>query len=443
MADSRGSGNPDPNGPKWRSDAATANLNVTAEIPKGAQLEGTSTKEAAAFNDPRKALETELALEKKYAQNPSDLEVAFDLLSILIVRYRLNRSDEILDAVESRCMKENHFKQRFHQSKAFVRYKQARYLECIREFEAQEQLIMKGVVNGSTPGRDQDGFCFSVPLNENIGHCLSSMNRLEDAEKRFTAALRLMQAGDPQSSENDVGGILVGLGLVKDRLGDPEGAVSVLQAAVSHYKKVHGEDGSTLIAKALTSLGRCKELTNQLKEAGNHFSEAVKIFEKRAGKGPLLAGALGHLGKNQLKQQKFDSATASLYSAVELEVQKDALDLNLIWELIEALKTCWIGLLNSNKTYAEPAAELGKRAAEMAMSKTPNDWKNHNGDLDSNIHGTTALIYMLGGEFAFAARDFDRARIHLASAVTIFSRIRGFECGSFLEACKKLQMALP
>lgn len=61
--------------------------------------------------------------------------------------------------------------------------------------------------------QDADGCCFSVALNENIGHCLSSMNRLEDAEKRFTAALRLMQsADDPLSSDNDVGGILVGLG---------------------------------------------------------------------------------------------------------------------------------------------------------------------------------------------------------------------------------------
>jgi hypothetical protein len=93
--------------------------------------------------------------------------------------------------------------------------------------------------------------------------------------------------------------------------------------------------------------------------------------------------------------------------------------------------------------YAEPAAELGKRAAEMAMTKTPSDWRNHSGDLDSNIHGTTALIYMLGGEFAFAARDFDRARDHLKNAVAIFSRIRGFECGSFLDACRKLQSALP
>lgn len=417
-------------------DAAT-NLNqLTADNTQ-------SLKEAAAFNNPQRALESEVALEEKYKKDPANLETAFELLSILIVRYRLNRSDEILNEIEERCMHDDFNKLRFHQSKAFVRYKQAKYADCIVEFKAQEQLIIKGVA-GAQSGSDKYGFCASVALNENIGHCLSSMNQLEEAEKRFSAALQLMQTShDPETTESDVGGILVGLGLVKDRLGDPKGAVSVLQAAVAHYKKVHGEDGSTLIAKALTSLGRCKELTNQLKEAGDHFSEAVRIFEKRAGKGPLLAGALGHLGKNQLKQQKFDSATASLYSAVELETQKDALDLNLIWELIEALKTCWIGLLNSNKAFAEPAAELGKRAAEMAMAKTPTDWKSHSGDLDSNVHGTTALIYMLGGEFAFAARDFAKAKQHLASAVTIFARIKGFECGTFLDACRKLQAALP
>lgn len=144
------------------------------------------------------------------------------------------------------------------------RYKQARYAECIREFEAQEDIICVGMA-GAKPGRDDDGFCKSVALNENIGHCLSSMNRLEDAEKRFTAALRLMKelvAERGPSDNDDIGGILVGLGLVKDRLGDAEGAVSVLEAAVLHYRKQHGDDGSTLIAKALTSLGMFQAYPN-------------------------------------------------------------------------------------------------------------------------------------------------------------------------------------
>ena len=63
-------------------------------------------------------------------------------------------------------------KLRFHQSRAFVRYKQAKYSDCIQEFEAQEDLIAQGTA-GARPGRDADGFCNSVALNENIGHCLS------------------------------------------------------------------------------------------------------------------------------------------------------------------------------------------------------------------------------------------------------------------------------
>eukprot|EP00041_Stephanoeca_diplocostata_P013384 m.234365 g.234365 ORF g.234365 m.234365 type:complete len:358 (-) comp19320_c0_seq1:1991-3064(-) len=196
-----------------------------------------ASKEVHANSNPTKALESEMELETAYAKNPNDLNIAFDLLSILIVRYRLNRSDEILNEIEATCMKDQFFKLRFHQSKAFVRYKQARYFECIAEFVCQENLMVLGIA-GSPPGRDSDGFCYSVALNENIGHCLSSMNRLEEAEKRFTAALRLMQSSEPTNRENDIGGILVGLGLVKDRLGDAEGAVSVLQAAVAHYRKV-------------------------------------------------------------------------------------------------------------------------------------------------------------------------------------------------------------
>ena len=270
---------------------------------------------------------------------------------------------------------------RLHQSRAFVRYKQARYTgipwslarlifyernqrhvsvshtcassqhsshlphsitrpECIKEFELQEELIVQGVA-GTIPGRDPDGFCLSVALNENMGHCLSSMNRLEDAERRFTAALRLMRLSDEDGvgkegsnglpipkydvdhdvllcycvackpcmyctplrvgifasgqscgsainirlnlaftrslsdapPRDDIGGVLVGLGLVKDRLGDADGAVSVLRAAVVHYRRVHGEDGSTLIGKALTSLGRCEEMINKDEEAGVHFEE--------------------------------------------------------------------------------------------------------------------------------------------------------------------------
>lgn len=132
------------------------------------------------------------------------------------------------------------------------------------------------------PGRMHDADVLIAQFVRVFTYCIvtcCSMNRLEDAEKRFSAALRLMTASeaDNKPSHDDIGGILVGLGLVKDRLGDAEGAVSVLQSAVTHYRQTYGEDGSTLIAKALTSLGRCKETLNKLDEAGEHFEEVLTL----------------------------------------------------------------------------------------------------------------------------------------------------------------------
>lgn len=116
-----------------------------ASDTSGSNEDDGNTNEVHANSNPTKALESEMELEAAYAKNPSDLNIAFDLLSILIVRYRLNRSDEILNEIEAICMKDQFFKLRFHQSKAFVRYKQARYLECIAEFVAQENLMVLGI----------------------------------------------------------------------------------------------------------------------------------------------------------------------------------------------------------------------------------------------------------------------------------------------------------
>jgi hypothetical protein len=53
---------------------------------------------------------------------------------------------------------------------------------------------------------------------------------------------------------------------------------------------------------------------------------------------PLLAGALGSLGKLRHKQGALADAVAQLSRALELEVQKDAFHLRTVWELIEAVK---------------------------------------------------------------------------------------------------------
>jgi hypothetical protein len=74
-------------------------------------------------------------------------------------------------------------------------------------------------------------------------------------------------------------------GLVKDRLGNTKEAVPVLESAVAHYKKVHNGDESSLIAKALSSTGKCKEKIKLIDEAGADFAEAVV---RRSAADPIL-----------------------------------------------------------------------------------------------------------------------------------------------------------
>ena len=103
---------------------------------------------------------------------------------------------------------------------AFVRFKQSRFEECVADFEEQEKLVILGAA-GAESGTTEGGFCRSIALNENIGHALSSMQRLDEAQARFTSALELLRGQEKLASpeawvesemRGDVGGILLGLG---------------------------------------------------------------------------------------------------------------------------------------------------------------------------------------------------------------------------------------
>ena len=89
-----------------------------------------------------------------------------------------------------------------------------------RRKEEQEKLVILGAA-GAESGTTEGGFCRSIALNENIGHALSSMQRLDEAQARFTSALELLRGQEKLASpeawvesemRGDVGGILLGLG---------------------------------------------------------------------------------------------------------------------------------------------------------------------------------------------------------------------------------------
>ena len=238
---------------------------------------------------------------------------------------------------------------------------------------------------------------------------------------------------------------LVCAGLVKDRLGNPTEAIPMMESAVTHYKSVHGADGSSLIAKALTSVGKCKEKIGNLEEAGKHFEEAVIVFEKTTGRGPLSAGALTLLGKNQLLRKRHKQAATTLTNGCEQEIEKDALDLNVVWEILDALKRAMLGIVSDAGSLTQEAkdvARAGLRLAEQAVSKTSDAWKSSEGRLDPNTDGTTALFYMLGGEFGFACGEFSKTKEHGTAALQIFLRVDGGQCGGLIATCEHLLTAV-
>jgi hypothetical protein len=51
-----------------------------------------------------------------------------------------------------------------------------------------------------------------------------------------------------------------------------------------------------------------------------------------------LAGALALLGKNLLRQKQWVASGKALAEGGVMEVEKDALDLNAVWEVIDSIK---------------------------------------------------------------------------------------------------------
>lgn len=160
----------------------------------------------------------------------------------------------------------------------------------------------------------------SAALCENIGHTYSSLGNLEKAEEYFELALKLSPTEKKVEMEGNTGGILLGLGLIKDRKGDINGSLPVLQQALDWYKTKFGTADASLVAKSHMSVGKAHEKLGDHEAAERHFSEALRIFEVTCGDdSPLTAGALASLGKVQFVLKKVDAAQKHLKRALALD----------------------------------------------------------------------------------------------------------------------------
>lgn len=285
-------------------------------------------------------LETRLkrARSKFGPEDERTLRVLFLLLDAHVAQYHLNRMDELFAEYFEVCRKvRGKWWLKAIQSRAFCAFKQYKFKDALELFKEQEKLL------GA-----------SAPLCENIGHVCSSLGRYEEAEKYFTTATQLLPPGRVHSKNS--GGVYLGLGLLRDRLGRTREALPVLEKALELYTDACWLSGAyvetSLVAKAHMSLGHAHEHLGELGEAEKHMREAVAVFERTVGEdSPLLAGALGALGKVRVAQREHGDAVKHLKRALGIEVRKDAFHARTVWELVEEVKTTHDTLLKHGPAF--------------------------------------------------------------------------------------------
>eukprot|EP00668_Euglena_longa_P038688 GGOE01049744.1.p1 GENE.GGOE01049744.1~~GGOE01049744.1.p1 ORF type:complete len:396 (-),score=155.40 GGOE01049744.1:283-1470(-) len=345
-------------------------------------------------------------------QDPKSLDVVFSLFDVWIGLYRLNKTDTLLQEVLPICEQvggQYHIKA--IQMLGFCRWKQYRYAEALEQFHR-----MEGMMGPSSA------------LCENIGHTYSSMGNLDKAEEYFELAAKLSPGEGKAGMEGNMGGILLGLGLVKERKGDIAGSLPVLQQALDWYKKKFATSDASLVAKAHMSVGKAHDLLGNPAEAEPHFQEALRIFEVTCGAdSPLTAGALASLGRVQLAQGRRDSAQQHLKRALALEVSKDSVHLQTIFELLAKI----LDLHTTNPAGLDRAAFsqyvplIADAARNMKAQGVPED-------------GDYGAFCKSAGEFCALGMAYPAAEGYLKRAIELFEPVTFPDCTGLLRTCRQL-----
>jgi tetratricopeptide (TPR) repeat protein len=227
------------------------------EISSGADSEG------GILSDPEETAAQEERYERRLAMlrrrhglsDARTLSQVFKLLDCFIGQYKLNRTDELLAEIAGVCETlGGEWRIKHIQSSAFCRWKQYRFRDALALFLQQQEMV------GA-----------SAALCENIGHTYSSLGDLSQAEAYFERAIELLTSG----SFGNHGGIYMGLGLVRERMGKVSEALPILLKSLEHYELEHTSNGhvadASIIAKANMSVGKAYEKLNKLDDAARHM----------------------------------------------------------------------------------------------------------------------------------------------------------------------------
>lgn len=405
-----------------------------ADFSEDHVAEGASEDEDSGhLSDPEEELCREARLKVRVAELKEQYGVADErfikkvqkLVSVLIAQYKLDATDEYLDmiteAVTARGESDPLYIKTI-QSRAFCLWKRYKYKDALKLFHEQERIMGP-----------------SAALCENIGHTYNSLGDYEAAEKYFVQAMEMLKMG----SFGNKGGIYLGLGLVRERLGKTKEALPILQQALSHYQDEYNRGGqqldSSLIAKSHMSVAHAHENLGELSTAIYHVREALRVFRNTVGNNsPLVANALGSLGRMLQASGDLEEADTVLRHALGMEVKKDAFHLETIFKLLNNLKDLHTSQPKKSGSLQDlhskvlpllaPIQEACRRIDQLQMVEQHTD------------DGTVAVFYKTAGELLMLAGLYTEAVGLLDRAGKMLKEIKDFDCSSLIESVEYMSV---
>jgi len=363
--------------------------------------------------------ENERKLEARYAKLKSErglndeetLNTFFALFDNCIQLYRLNKLSDYLEEVVPVCRKRgDKFYMKGIQALAFVRWKQSRFREALPLFHEMEKHLGK-----------------SAALCENIAHTYNSLGEFEKAEDYLRQALKFIEQEHGLNKGNR-GGVLLGLGIVRDRLGKQKEALPVCRKAYEFYKERANGAPASLQAKAGISCAKIHAKLGQLKDAEAYIREAVEMYEVTCGEtSPLTASAYHELGKVLWAQRRREDAQKALNRAYELEAMKDAWDLVTLLEIHNLLMD----------THLKETTNIDR--AKFANYFKTVDYLVKRVRKDLPQDGNAAVYYKAAAELKSWGGKYQEAKELFEEAIPLLRAETTTDCSGLLESCEALK----
>jgi len=349
--------------------------------------------------------------EEKGLQSEDTLQTFFALFDNCFQLYRLNKLSDYLEEVVPACRKrDDKYRLKAIQALAFVKWKQSHFREALPLFHEMEKILGK-----------------VAALCENIAHTYNSLGEYNEAEDYFRQALKFIEQ-EHGANRGNRGGVLLGLGLVRDRLGKHREALPVCTKAYEFYKERANGAPASLQAKAGISCAKLHAKLGDLRKAEDYIREAVQMYEVTCGEtSPLTASAYHELGKCLWKQKKRDDAQQALKRAYEIEAMKDAWDLVTLLEIHNLLMDTHV----KETDYIDRSKFEGYfKTVQYVVNRVKNEKPQD---------GNAAVYYKAAGELKTWGGKYEEGKELFCMAIPLFEAETTTDCTGLTQSCKEMK----